>query len=286
MPSSPPTFDLRTHFAGRVARFEAENARVRRRQLGRAGVVFLGDSIVECYRGRLPWVNRGVRGDHLQWPEISVFERLGSDRLHPDPGAIVTLLGINDLQSAPGAVDKHANAYRFLLANLARLYPNARLAVCSLLPTRGAAGGLNPRIVELNQELAGLASVFDAAFLDLHACFLDPGTGTARAGLMAADGIHLSRRGYAELSDCVEAHAAELGTAGDAAFRRRTVRAELARVWGMVRPEATPTAAIDATAQERVADGLLAAYGKACWSHDLATPIDDHTARSRVLFEV
>ena len=154
--------DFQRHFAQRVARFERDCVTIARSGRGRAGVVFLGDSLVEYYKGSLPWVNRGICSDHLQWPDINVFERLGPDRLHPDPQAIVILLGINDLNDAPDAVDKHVAAYGVLLGTLARLYPDARLVVCSLLPTEGPYVRLGPRIVEFNRGLSDLADATGA----------------------------------------------------------------------------------------------------------------------------
>ena len=197
-------FDFPRHFSQRVARFEQDCATIARSGRGRAGVVFLGDSLVEYYKGSLPWVNRGICSDHLQWPAINVFERLGPDRLHPNPQVIVSLVGINDLNDAPDAVDRHAAVYAALLGTLARLYPDARLVVCSLLPTTAAYAHLGPRIAEFNRRLSDLAAAAGAAFLNLHDRFVDPATGTARRGLLVADGLHLSRRGYAALTAMVE----------------------------------------------------------------------------------
>jgi len=202
--------------------------------------VFLGDSLVEYYKGALPWVNRGICSDHLQWPSINVFERLGPDRLHPNPQVIVSLVGINDVNDAPDAVDRHVAAYGVLLATLARLYPDARLVVCSLLPIAAAYAHLGPRIAEFNRRLSDLAAATGSGFLNLHDQFVDPATGEARRGLLVKDGIHLSRRGYAELTALVEDQALGLGItegsgqAGPIPFRRGAVRAALSRAWSVL----------------------------------------------------
>ncbi len=199
--------------------------------------MFLGDSLVEFYRGSLPWVNRGICSDHLQWPAINLFERLGPDRLHPDPQVIVSLVGINDLNDAPDAVDKHVAAYGVLLGTLARLYPDARLVVCSLLPTEGPYVRLGPRIVEFNRGLSDLADATGAGFLNLYDQFIDPASGAVRRGLLVADGLHISRRGYATLTAMVEDRALMIGItegsgpAGPILFRRSAVRAALSRAW-------------------------------------------------------
>lgn len=232
--------DLPQHFAQRVSGFEQACARLARRGTRRAGVVFLGDSLVEYYKGSLPWVNRGICSDHLQWPVVNVLERLGPDRLHPNPQAIVSLVGINDLNDDPDGVDRHAAAYGLMLGTLGRLYPSARLVVCSLLPTAGPYAHLNPAVAALNQHLSALAVSAGAGFLNLHQRFLDPATGTARQGWLVDDGLHLSRRGYSELTALIEAEAMRLGlveesgTSGPRPFRRRPFRTALPRAWQAV----------------------------------------------------
>lgn len=220
--------DLPKHFAERVVRFEQECARLAREGGGQDAVVFLGDSLVEYYKGPLAWTNRGICSDHLQWPDVNVFQRLGPNRLHPNPRAIVTLVGINDLNDAPDALDQHLSLYQTLVSTLAHSYPQASLGVCSLLPTRGSYSHLNPAIQQFNRRLSELASSSGAAFLNLHERFLDPRTGTARAGWLVADGIHLSRRGYAELTTVVETHAADLGVAR---VPRQMLAGGLIRAW-------------------------------------------------------
>jgi len=220
--------DVTRHFATRVTRFEQECARLERGGRARDGVVFLGDSLVEYYKGPLAWVNRGVCSDYLHWPGVSVFERLGPNRLHPDPLAIVTLIGINDVNAAPEALEGHVERYRMLLSQLAQSYPHARLAACSLLPTSGAYGHLNPAIEAFNRRLSELTVSTGAAFIDLHKRFVDSTTGIAKAGWLKADGLHLSRRGYAQLSAVLDASAAHLGLAR---LPRRTLLTKFIRAW-------------------------------------------------------
>lgn len=277
--------DLPRHFAERVADFETECARFKRSGRGREGVVFLGDSLVEGYPGPMAWVNRGIFSDHLDWPEHNVFERLGADRLHPDPRAILTLVGFNDLENEPDAIARHVNLYRFLLMNLAQLYPAARLGAFSLPPTRGAARHLNPRIAEFNQQLAEVAASLGVAFLDLHQRLYDEAERAARAGTVRPDGVHLTRRGYAELTALVESRAAELELA---TLRPPRLKQKVAQAWKRLRPphageSAAPSLPID---RDALAREFIAAYGKRCWSRGAGEEPDDALVRALIVPEV
>lgn len=288
--------DFPSHYATRVAQFEKECARFMRSGRGQEGVVFLGDSLAEAYRGPIPWVNRGVASDHLKWPQFSVFERLGSDRLHPDPLGIVTLIGINDLADEPTGVARIANGYRHLLANLKQRYPNARLAVFSVLPTCGVDRHLNPRITELNRELVDVAAAQGAVYWNLHDRLLNPRTGDGRSEFYR-DGTHLNRRGYAEMTAFVEAHAEELelrtpdGQRATDALRARVVPAELTRAWELVRSQvpllggapADPTQAID---RQKLGAHIAQAYGRECWAHKAETGSDEEFIAAHIIPEL
>ncbi|MEI6666723.1 MAG: GDSL-type esterase/lipase family protein [Acidobacteriota bacterium] len=233
--------DFDKHAATRVALFEEDCARLKGSRRGKADVVLLGDSLAERYKGPLSWVNRGICSDHLQWPSFNIFQRLGTDRLHPNPQAIVILVGINDLNDAPHDLDRHADAYRRLLGDLSQHYPAARLVVCSLLPTSGPAAHLNQPVAQFNLRLSEIAGLAGAGFLDLHACLFDASTGMARRAMLVPDGVHVSRRGYAELTACVVQHAPALGLApglvgGAAGPLSRFLRAGLiASAWQSIR---------------------------------------------------
>lgn len=287
--------DLAKHFARRVAQFEQECARLLRSLRHDEDVVFLGDSLVEHYRGRIRWVNRGIESDHLRWPEHNVFERLGSRRLHPDPLAIVTLVGINDVNDAPDDVERHADAYHHLLTNLRHLHARARLVVMSLLPTAGPSRHLNGAVRALNGRLADVASAHGATFWDLHARMFDGARGEARRGLLRDDGIHLDRTGYRVLSDFVQEHAGQLHAPHHRssiarAVRRRLVPPVVRRAAELVAPSlpllasaTTPAIEVDRRA---VAERLVQARGKEGWAHKADVGSDDQLLAAHVLPEV
>lgn len=287
--------DAAEHYASRLASFEKECARLRREGGAAEGVVFLGDAIVEGYRGPLRWVNRGIASDRLLRPERSVFDRIGSDRVHPNPLAIVTLVGVHDLEDAPGAVSKLVAAYRHLLTNLAQTYPRARLVVCSVLPTRAGRGHLNAAIGALNAELAELAPAQGAAYWDVHAELLDGARREADPALVQSDGLRLSWKGYARLSAFVERRASELGAPGaanGAALRRWDGREELARAWAWVRPalgkpapEPPSRGAIRVDAA-KLGARMLEAYGKDAWAHKAETDSDEALIRVHMAPEI
>ncbi|HKU39382.1 MAG TPA: HAD-IIIC family phosphatase [Polyangiales bacterium] len=240
MRSSRP-FDAATHFNARLRLFERQCARLSRGDRGREDVVFLGDSLVEDFRERLGWVNRGIASDHLAFPARNVFQRLGSDRLHPRPRAIITLIGINDLVAHPDQLGRHLESYRHLLANLKQLHPDAELAVVSVLPLAGPLAHLNPQVVQLNRELAELTANAHVKFWDVHSTLYDAQRARAAAGWLRRDGVHLHRVGYARLARVLARFAA-----------------------GLAPPPVRP-AALDTARRERLARAIFASYGASCW---------------------
>ncbi len=69
-------------------------------------------------------------------------------------------------EDAPDAIGKHVSAYRHLLTNLSQIHPHARLAVCSLLPTRAGRRHINASVDKLNAELAELAQAQGGRLLE------------------------------------------------------------------------------------------------------------------------
>ena len=289
--------DAAKDYDSRVALFEKECARLRRDGGAPGGVVFLGDGLVERYRGPLQWVNRGVASDRLHHPERNVFERIGSDRTHPNPLAIVTLLGIHDVEDAPDAIGEHVSAYRHLLTNLRQIHPHARLAVCSLLPTRAGRRHLNASVDKLNAELAELAQAQGAVYWNLHDELLDASRSEADPALVRGDGVRLSREGYAKMTAFMERHASDLvapGASGGAVLRRWSGREELARAWGWVRPalgKLAPEPPADESGMihldaAKLGARVLETYGKDAWSHKAETDSDESLVRAHLVPEI
>ncbi|HKP56764.1 MAG TPA: GDSL-type esterase/lipase family protein, partial [Polyangiales bacterium] len=206
-------FDAARHFNARLTAFEAECARLARGDRGREDVVFLGDSLALGFQTRLGWLNRGIASDHLTCPARNVFQRLGADRLHPRPRAIITLIGINDLVGQPEQLARHVEAYRHLIANLKQLHPDAELAAVSLLPLGGPLAGLNAQVNRFNRELSELCSAERVQFWDVHAALYDARRGQAAAGFLRRDGVHLHRLGYARLARVLARFATQLAPA-------------------------------------------------------------------------
>jgi hypothetical protein len=205
-------FNADQHFKQRVARFERECARIQEHGPSAPEIVFLGDSLVEGAERWLGWVNRGAASDHMRWPAQNVFERLGATRLHPNPLAVVILVGINDVADAPTAFDEHVSAYTDLLTRLEELHSRARFAIVSLLPTARAASHLNGPVLEFNRRLAALARSRSVPFWDVHAAMYDRKTEAATPAYFRRDGLHLSFRGYARLTLYLRNRQSELST--------------------------------------------------------------------------
>ncbi len=190
--------DFPKHFTARIRKFEKECAGFAQNNIRTNDIVFLGDSLIEGLKCKSNWINRGICSDHLRYPDYNVFQRLESNRLHPDPSAIVTLIGINDLCDEPNAVEVHLNSYRFLLNNLKELYPKARLVVTSLLPV--CKPDLNTQIKEFNKGLAMIAESRNAVYLDLHRHLYDFKTQKPKHYFFKNDGVHLNLIGYMAMS--------------------------------------------------------------------------------------
>lgn len=279
--------DVAQHFRERVAQFERECARLRRSSTRRHDIVFLGDSLVEHYRGGLRWVNRGVESDHLRWPACTVFERLGRGRLHPEPRGIALLLGINDVTDAPDEVDQHAETYLHLLTNLRHLYGDARLAVISVLPTTGPSAYLNAPVRALNARLADVAATAGAEFLDAHAQLLAPGRDEGHPLLFRRDGTHLTRRGYRALDDFLERRsAALLRPAPRRRFTRRFVPPAVERLAELLLPSRDGAAALPDVMRQAVARRVVSVWGQECWAHKAPTSSDEAFLEAHVLPEV
>jgi len=181
---------LLQHYQQRTQLFLRESASLR----DAAHVVFLGDSMVEAYRGPLDFVNRGIASDHLQYHGVDILSRLSPDLLAPRPERIVILAGINDVNDAPAQVPVHLQTYEALLESLKRIYPQAPLTCVSLFPTRPPRENLNAAILEMNAGLAALAARLGAGYVDAHA-YLQNASGQL-ALPYSRDGLHLSVRGY------------------------------------------------------------------------------------------
>ena len=180
---------------------------VDKRSLGAgARVVFLGDSITECWLtdGARSWarfadllpVNLGLGRDwteHLLWR----VQHGAVDGLAPS--LVVLMIGSNNFGHAcderPEWVAAGVSA---IVGELRHRLPDARLLLLAVLPRAvpGDPATVLTRVRATNTQLAALADEVRAGFADLGFLFLNE-RGEVRPDLMP-DGQHLSPEGYAE----------------------------------------------------------------------------------------
>ncbi len=159
----------------------------------RVRLLFLGDSLIEyCdWQGLFPAHavrNAGLAGETLE----GLLSRLpGLLAPGEKPEKCFLMIGTNNLL---GEDYFFLPAYGELLDSLTALAPGAETVCTSLLPM--PLPWLAPNAVaRINDLLRALASARGAGYLDLHSLF-SKGPQPA-AACFEADGVHLSREGYA-----------------------------------------------------------------------------------------
>jgi len=154
--------------------------------------VLVGDSLSLWFPSeRLPagqfWLNQGISGDTTG----GVLKRL-SAFTSTRPDTIYVMAGINDLRRGYSDATILGNL-RQIIRQLRRTHPQSRIVVQSILPTAYDVIP-NDRIRSINQQLATIAQVEGANYLNLSSFFADA-QGNMRSAL-TTDGLHLTPQGY------------------------------------------------------------------------------------------
>jgi len=174
--------DLLSQEAGAIARGQGSNLLS----------ILLGDSLslwfppTQLPSGRL-WLNQGISGDTAG----GVLSRLSAFS-QTNPHTIYIMAGINDLRQ--GESDRAILwNFRQILRQLRREHPHSLIVVESILPTR-LPDIPNSRIRNLNRQIAAIAYLEGACYLDIYTYFADQ-RGDLRQEL-TTDGLHLNPFGY------------------------------------------------------------------------------------------
>jgi lysophospholipase L1-like esterase len=182
-----------------------------RRDQDRGAVVFLGDSIVQQWKGLdaafagMKIANRGIDGDTTR----GVLIRVQEDVLALDPSAIVLLIGTNDLEE--GATPETIEGdLELVLAAIKRNNARVPIILCQLFPSSSAMKRPADRIKATN-------ALFQAAVrndpqvipLDTWRLFADA-NGDAPAGEFP-DRLHPNAAGYAKWAAALNPLFATLG---------------------------------------------------------------------------
>lgn len=169
-------------------------------------ILMTGDSLIEFYdwQRRFPEYdidNKGIAGETVKGlllglPFITKYIDI--------PGAIVLMIGTNNL-----AMDDYSfmGDYREILEKFRAWYPNAHVAITSLLPLY--LPWLAPDAIDrLNTSLKQIAEDLEVDFVDVFSAFR--AAGAAERGLFLEDGVHLSDAGYALWSKVLQKYFSDI----------------------------------------------------------------------------
>jgi lysophospholipase L1-like esterase len=160
-------------------------------------ILFIGDSLIAFHDWPTSFteydcVNLGVPGETVAgWLPLAAQASVR----YPEAECLVVMLGANNLCQQDYSFFPD---YQLLLDELQRLYPQAQVVVCSLLPHQLSWLGTSA-IPRLNESLQAMVDGLGAVYLDLHAPFV-----TESQSCFMEDGVHLSKMGYNIWCDVLE----------------------------------------------------------------------------------
>jgi lysophospholipase L1-like esterase len=167
-------------------------------------IVFFGDSQIALWWmapsfGSLPIINKGISGD---WASLAVG-RFDKDVLAVNPTLVVILIGTNDLGNNQPVDTVIKNIEVMVKAASER---GIKVIVCSLLPVSGEQIAVHSpqKILEVNNGLKNIATLYKADYVDLHSKLKD-GVGNFKEDL-TRDGLHPSAKGYLVMSKTLFPH--------------------------------------------------------------------------------
>ncbi len=193
-----------------LARYHADDERLKAAPVPAGRVVFMGDSITDFWKlsqyfpGK-PYVNRGISGQITSQMLVRMFP----DVIDLHPAAVIVLAGTNDVAGNFGPetavmVEENLQA----MTQLAKQH-GIKVILCSLTPvsdyTSHPQTGSRPPsdILELNRWIRVYAAKSGAGFADYYAATVDR-KGMFREGY-SNDGLHPNAKGYTLLAPVAEA---------------------------------------------------------------------------------
>lgn len=153
-------------------------------------IIFLGDSHTEYFPVHdlfpgLPVVNRGVGASTTAQVRARAMISCG-----PAPAMILVQAGINDLFQGR-SVDEFDASITALMDTLRTVFPQARMVVQSLIPTKDV--NMDDDVRRCNELLNDIAQRHGLPYVDLYAPFAN---GQVIADRYTYDGVHLTAAGY------------------------------------------------------------------------------------------
>ncbi len=187
-------------FEADIARFQQEDARVRRQP---GGVVFVGSSSIRLWSTLaedLPAaaaINRGFGGSRV-YDSVRYADRIV---VPYQPRAVVFYAGDNDLQEGRSPEQVRADVLAFVQRVRAGA-PQARIGFVSIKPSPSRAA-LLPQVRRANALVReAIAGVRGVDYLDVYTPMLGS-DGQPREGLFVADRLHMNGEGYAIWTEVV-----------------------------------------------------------------------------------
>ncbi|CAM3136898.1 SGNH/GDSL hydrolase family protein [Paenibacillus lupini] len=193
-------------------------------------ILFQGDSITDCLRGRegadpnhalgvgyvnkiagelsyqLPeaghqFINRGISGDRVS----DLFARWNEDAIALKPDILSILIGVNDtwriMNKLPsGVTDRFERAYRLLLEETKEVLPSTKLVLCEPFVLRTGVTvaeweGWRGKVDAQRTIVKQLAEEFDAVFVPFQQAF-DQAAEQAAPDYWLFDGVHPTAAGH------------------------------------------------------------------------------------------
>ena len=185
------------------------NERVKQNE-GRAGVIFVGDSITEGWEGngKQVWakyyaprqaLNLGIGSDHTQ----HVLWRLEHGNLDGlKPKAAVVLIGVNNIPADTNSPRQVLEGVTAVVNKLREKLPDTKILLLGIFPFREDFCAQRGKALQVNQALRKLDDGQRVRFLDIGSQFIQP-DGTISKDMMR-DYLHLSPTGYRLWAEAIE----------------------------------------------------------------------------------
>ncbi|MBB5397219.1 GDSL-type esterase/lipase family protein [Mucilaginibacter sp. AK015] len=197
----PVPEDFRDDWAN-LRHYEAENKTLGNPAPGEKRVVFLGSSVFEFWRTRLPeyfaahknYIDRGISGQIA--PQLLL--RFQQDVIALKPKAVIILAGSNDIAGTTGHVtnERILNDIKSMveLCQVHKITP----ILCAYVPINEYPWrkGLEPaeKIISLNKAITAYAAQNKLILLDYYTPLVDDKKGTRPD--LTLDGVHPNAAGY------------------------------------------------------------------------------------------
>lgn len=166
-------------------------------------VVFLGDSITECYNLEeffpdLNLINEGKSGDTT----TDILKRLKESVFAYTPSILILLIGTNDLELLNSRPEEVINGIKKIVKEVKSHDENIKIYLQSIYPVDyeikpfSVGKRQNKDILIINEEIKNIKEV---TYLDLHQVL------TTKTGKLnkdyTYDGIHINKKGYEVITE-------------------------------------------------------------------------------------